>query len=680
MKHVVFGNALSALGFGVFYTVLAMVLWRRRAGKLKLLVESFLALGLVFGTLALPFALDGRWTSAAWALEGAGVAWVGLRQRQRLVFGFGMLVQAGAWISFIGAISGLAPQAARDSNLWLGFLILAITAFFMATTFRAQKEGDEPMYPRAASWLLGIAAIWFMGGAWTEIFLRQSDTALANMLVVSGLATAALLAVIARRMQWENASRFSLVAQTVAGVTLLCVMMENWDWDAARNPFDRPLLGTLMIFAGALFTSWNIFRMPSSTAIARLGKVLLAWAAFWWFLPILDILHGSLWWQLGDQGTSTADGSFSLYLACVALSGVLFAVSARRLAWPDLRRLSVPAWIAMVLMTVVITSLLYQDRYENLSINWVCFALCWSASEFLLRLWPASAWPIRPRLLKLVHLVRTAGPWILLWKVGANAIEHWLRGADQDQQLLSDAGINASASWASFVPFWLMMAALMWLIKRSRAEQWPVAPIAAWYRRALIPAATAWSLLLVAAWNMFQDGTMAPLPYVPLANPLDISTGFALFVAVFSYRQLKAEGDTLPIGLHKLVQRLPMAGAVLTYVWLNLILLRTASHVLDITYNLPTLFDSQIVQAMLSLVWSITALVLMRLATRKLSRKQWMVGAAFLALVVAKLFLVDQASTGSVARIVAFIGVGLLMVLIAYLAPYPAAPAEPSGE
>ncbi|MFL6660498.1 MAG: DUF2339 domain-containing protein, partial [Massilia sp.] len=143
MKHVVFGNALSALGFGVFYTVLAMVLWRRRAGKLKLLVESFLALGLVFGTLALPFALDGRWTSAAWALEGAGVAWVGLRQRQRLVFGFGMLVQAGAWISFIGAISGLAPQAARDSNLWLGFLILAITAFFMATTFRAQKEGDE---------------------------------------------------------------------------------------------------------------------------------------------------------------------------------------------------------------------------------------------------------------------------------------------------------------------------------------------------------------------------------------------------------------------------------------------------------------------------------------------------------------------------------------------------------
>jgi uncharacterized membrane protein len=100
-------------------------------------------------------------------------------------------------------------------------------------------------------------------------------------------------------------------------------------------------------------------------------------------------------------------------------------------------------------------------------------------------------------------------------------------------------------------------------------------------------------------------------------------------------------------------------------------LLRTAAHVLDIPYEADALFASQFIQAMLSLVWSVTALILMWRAAATGSRKQWMVGAGFLALVVGKLFLVDLDGVGSVARIVSFVGVGLLMVLIGYLAPYP---------
>ncbi len=83
------------------------------------------------------------------------------------------------------------------------------------------------------------------------------------------------------------------------------------------------------------------------------------------------------------------------------------------------------------------------------------------------------------------------------------------------------------------------------------------------------------------------------------------------------------------------------------------------------------MFASQIIQAMLSLVWSVTALVMMRRATAMSSRGRWMAGAALLALVVTKLLMVDLSNVGSVARIVSFVGVGLLMVLIGYLAPYP---------
>ena len=90
VRHFEFGLAFSALLAGLTYTGLAVALWRRVG--FRLLAEAFLALGIVFGTLAIPFALDGRWTSAAWALEGAGIVWVGLRQRQTLAWAFVLLV------------------------------------------------------------------------------------------------------------------------------------------------------------------------------------------------------------------------------------------------------------------------------------------------------------------------------------------------------------------------------------------------------------------------------------------------------------------------------------------------------------------------------------------------------------------------------------------------------------
>jgi uncharacterized membrane protein len=52
-------------------------------------------------------------------------------------------------------------------------------------------------------------------------------------------------------------------------------------------------------------------------------------------------------------------------------------------------------------------------------------------------------------------------------------------------------------------------------------------------------------------------------------------------------------------------------------------------------------------------------------------RKLWVAGAALLGVVVGKLFLVDLANTGTVARIVSFLGVGVILLLIGYVAPVP---------
>ena len=72
-----------------------------------------------------------------------------------------------------------------------------------------------------------------------------------------------------------------------------------------------------------------------------------------------------------------------------------------------------------------------------------------------------------------------------------------------------------------------------------------------------------------------------------------------------------------------------------------------------------------------TLLWTSTALVTMWVATRRQARLPWVVGAVLLGAVVLKLLLVDLSGAGTVARIVSFIGVGVLMLVIGYVAPLP---------
>ena len=52
-------------------------------------------------------------------------------------------------------------------------------------------------------------------------------------------------------------------------------------------------------------------------------------------------------------------------------------------------------------------------------------------------------------------------------------------------------------------------------------------------------------------------------------------------------------------------------------------------------------------------------------------RAAWLAGGALLLVVVAKLFVVDLSNVGTIARIVSFIGVGVLMLVVGYFSPVP---------
>ena len=104
--------------------------------------------------------------------------------------------------------------------------------------------------------------------------------------------------------------------------------------------------------------------------------------------------------------------------------------------------------------------------------------------------------------------------------------------------------------------------------------------------------------------------------------------------------------------------------------------MRTAHHWGGVPYQLDALLDSMLVQAGLSIVWTLIALPLMVLGNRLGRRELWLIGAALIALVVAKLFFVELGNRGGLERIVSFIGVGVLLLVVGYFAPLPARKAD----
>ena len=156
---------------------------------------------------------------------------------------------------------------------------------------------------------------------------------------------------------------------------------------------------------------------------------------------------------------------------------------------------------------------------------------------------------------------------------------------------------------------------------------------------------------------------------MPFLNPLDIAVGLALWSIVRWLRQAwRAGTSVLPLDLQRW---LIGATVAVTFLWLNAVLFRSMHHWRDVPYTFQALMSDTGVQAALSIFWTLLALGAMLRANRSGQRLVWFVAAALMAVVVAKLFLVDLARVATVERIVSFLVVGGLMLVIGYFSPLP---------
>jgi uncharacterized membrane protein len=107
------------------------------------------------------------------------------------------------------------------------------------------------------------------------------------------------------------------------------------------------------------------------------------------------------------------------------------------------------------------------------------------------------------------------------------------------------------------------------------------------------------------------------------------------------------------------------------FVWINTVWVRTVHHFAGVPWRADELFNSFTVQTGYALLWTAVAMALMLFGSKRAGRAAWGTGAALLAATVLKLFFIDLSNAGGTERIVAFVGVGALMLLVGYLAPLP---------
>ncbi|MGE8338265.1 DUF2339 domain-containing protein [Pseudomonas laurylsulfatiphila] len=632
VQHLEFAAAFSALAMGMIYMGLARWLM---AGRTLLLGETCLVLGVIFASLAIPLGLDARWTTAAWAVEGAGIFWLGLRQQRPLGRAFALLLQLGAALAFLSELHD--SESSLLGGVPLGTLLLGVALLF--SFYQLRKASPEQIRP----WeLKGVPVLACLGLAF--LYLLAPLFFFSHGTVISWALAGALTLFVGLHLQSRTFVFTALAVQLLGGALFLTAGPQFSDGlqPLAHGGFWAPLVLGLAAMVGA----WRLQIGHSFTAfrglsLLRLSQALLVWGAGWWALAwVIEVLH------FAPQSMQAR-----LLLGITAVSVALWTVLALRLKWPSLAGLGtvlIPA-AALVLLAA------WHSRYHPAAnFGWLAWATVFVVHFMSLR---RLATMLPAPVLSVAHVL---GCWLLM---GVLALE--LRYA----LLVLSEQYNA---WR-----WLGWAILpsLYLVLMAAPRPWPW-PVSAYPREYRVYAAAPLALLML-GWfwlaNIASEGNAEPLPYVPLINPLELGLLFALFgVYVWSRSampQLAVRKDYAAIATQG------VAGASL-FVFFTALVMRTAHHWSGVPFELDPLLESMRVQAGLSIVWTLMALSLMIGGHLRRRREVWLIGAALIGVVVAKLFFVELSNRGGLARIVSFIGVGVLLLVVGYFAPLPPKRAE----
>ncbi len=404
-------------------------------------------------------------------------------------------------------------------------------------------------------------------------------------------------------------------------------------------------LGAAVLAVAGLVSGWLLYRSRDRASVdGAVPPAALAWGTGWW------ILGG-----LSEIGFQLATGRLSASLVFVVASFSTAMLLSRRLRWPQLNTLGLG--ILLVMAAVLFISLGNQSHPLGLY-GWAAWPVALIAHYGFLRLresefsWFAAGW-------------HAGGYWLAAVLVGVEV--YW-----QVDRFAGGVWPLAAALGAVL----LLAAGTLW---GKRSPAWPVA---AHWRGYVLNCAGPVVLVLAAVvlvTLVVFDADPSPLPYLPVLNPLSL-LALLLVAVVLRWKRLAASFEA------HVFEDLSVAswGAALAAVGVVAVTMeaaRSIHHWQDVRWDLESLAASTTLQASLSVIWAVIALAGMVAGVRLSDRLTWVAGASFMGVVVVKLFLVDLSSLTAVSRVVSFLGVGVLLLIVGYLAPVPpATPRENSAE
>ena len=342
--------AYSALAVSAFYVVLAWVLHRRRGTQQRQLVEAFMALGVAFLTLAIPLALNGRWSAASWALEGAALVWVGCRQNRQLARAFGALLQLAAG----GALAlGVTSGGAVPPGTYIAAMMVGVASVYAAVLLHASQAAVEEHERPLAAILFFWGLLWWCVGGVSELERHIDKVYTLAATLTFATATAVLSGELAHRarMRVAQVPAFGFLAAMVlfafsAAITLHHPLAQGgWlSWPLAfvsmyftlyrqDGELGAPLMNTLhavTLWLFAALASWELSWATAQTIGGTESWSIIAWAVVpVAFLAILPRAVHSVRWPFQTHRQAylvLATAGFALYLGFWSL-GTNFWVS-----------------------------------------------------------------------------------------------------------------------------------------------------------------------------------------------------------------------------------------------------------------------------------------------------------------------------------------------------------------
>ena len=754
MKDSEYGLAYSALALGVFYVLFAYIIKLMKKPYMKDLIESFVALGIGFATLAIPLGFDGRVTSAMWVAEGSALLWVGIRQSRIFprLSGYALTVfGAAAFFVENNTSSTMMPWLNAD---YIGILIIVCATAFISLYARMNTSKLFNIEARLIPTIMIILSVtWWIFGGIFEIKLHYNQI---EFILLELFLAVSIFALIL----FGNKTQFNLLKQLSIIVAFIMFTVIDGSFLTAQDQYPMfwnvRFVGLIIIALTHLYLSWywsSQSKYKSLTTLNYFSSIFLATGLINWLLtmsveimfyyPIeqfvlieammsisaLIILALGIRLKLISYKLSSAiitllmlvpvglipksNNELPALLNIPFLGLLIYSLTHYFMSWywqrtthVSVKSLATTISNSMLAIAIIAWVVLGHKELHSymLQMDYFNSSMIFMAISFVI--WILLAHKLNWQSLHLVKYAYT--PYLILmcftiisnqynfhqsyglfvWLLSA-IINYWVLRIYDNNKIqnvnlyhlfglilfsfitifelteLSKYLLGKNSIWHYSSPPLILLIITTVIFALRSSKLWPLNNHKKVYFHQGLSVLIAATWLFVIAINLSTPGNLSFIPYLPILNAMDVvSIGFVLLAwKVLNSKIISLNNDTtkfIIIGI-----------AATAFLTLNASMLRSFHFWYGIEYKWNIMLKSFMIQSGFSILWSLTAVILMVLAAKKHMRTMWLVGLGLMIAVVVKLFIIDMSASGTVERIIAFLSVGILLSLVGYFSPLP---------